>query len=80
MIGTSYSCILQVAWADTGMLMDTVSVDTIQPALTNHDRQFSAWNRYFSSFVEIEDVQPFVRSEFEKSTYPDTSKLTEERE
>lgn len=60
MLGTSYSFILQVAWAGTGMLRYTIPVDTIQPALRNHERQFSAWSGYFSSFVETEDVQPFA--------------------
>lgn len=35
---------------------------------------------YFSSFVETEDVQPFVCLENEKSTYLDASKLINERE
>lgn len=35
---------------------------------------------YFSSFVETEDVQLFLCLESEKSTYPDASKLINERE
>lgn len=78
--GTSYGFILQVAWASTGMLSYTISVGTLQLALRNHDRQLSAWNRYFSFFAETEDVQPFVCLESEKLTYLDASKLINERE
>lgn len=35
----------------------------IQPELRNYDRLFSPWNRYFSSFVETQDVQHDLRNQ-----------------
>lgn len=80
MTGTSYSFILQIAWAGTGILRYRVSVGTVQPALRNHDRHSLHGTGYFSSFVETEDVQPFICLECEKSTYPDASKLINKKE
>lgn len=80
MTGTSYSFILQVAWAGTGMLNTQFQLHYSVSTESVHDRHSLHGTGYFSSFVETEDVQPFVCLESEKSTCPDASKLINERE